>query len=491
MSPITAWLLRGALALSLVTSVTGCSEAAPETQAVIRVEAALPAVRDLDITLRYPVEVEADESVAVTPVAISGFLRKVLVDVGDKVTAGQLIAMVDCREYTAQRTQAATSIAKWEAQVEESRNRYERMLEMGERVVAPAELDAALKEVRVAEAELADARAKLSEAGQRQGYCSLTAPFSGYVTERYLDAGAMVGPGGPPVVNIVKTKEVRIVTFVVEDDAPKVEKGAPVRIVLHAYPDTPFEAEVARLGRSLDPVTRTLRVEMTIPNVSDRLLPAMTGTASIVVDKREDALLLPSTAVLSLESVSYVYVVRDEDGQTHARRVPIETGLDFGDWIEVREGLEPDDRVIVVGRELVDDGTPVEAVDAGDEWTIPAIPGVHGKNPPDTETENTDAVDPPPAEPIASAQTELDAPGQGSDDGASPEATAARNGATEPETEAADRPPSKPQKNGARRTAPAKADASEPAPGSDQAGDRTDRSKPAPTDSSGGDSNGA
>ena len=384
---ITAWLFRSALALGVISGISGCTQVQSETQTHVRVEAGPPVVRDIDITLRYPVEVEADESVSVTPVSISGFLRRVHVDVGDKVRAGQLIAMVDCREYSAQRTQAETSISKWEAQVEESRARYERMLEMGERVVAPAELDAALKEVRVSEAELADAQAKLSEAGQRQGYCSLTAPFSGYVTERFLDPGAMVSPGGPPIVNIVKTKEVRVVAFVVEDDAPKVKKGAEVRLVLHAYPETTFQAQVARLGRSLDPVTRTLRVEMDIPNTSDLLLPAMTGTASIVVGKREDALLVPSTAILNLESAAYAYVVRDEGEGARAKRVAVETGLDFGDWIEIREGLDPEDQIIIVGRELVDDGTPVEVVDAPGERAVPSFPGLHDAAPPQPETD--------------------------------------------------------------------------------------------------------
>lgn len=346
--------------------VTACAEPELVVERRVRVEVGPPELRDVDVALRYPVDLAADESVAITPVAISGFLRKVSVDVGDKVTAGQLIAVVDCREYDAQRTQAKTAIAKREAQVDESRTRFERLVAMGEKLVAPAEIDNALKEARVAEAELADAQAKLSEAGQRQGYCSLAAPFSGYVTERFLDPGAMVSPGGPPIVNIVKTFDVRIVASVVERDAPKIERGARVNVVLHAFPEAPFRAEVARVGRALDPSTRTLRVEMNISNKSERLLPGMTGRAEIIVDTREDALLVPITALLKLEEVTYAYVVRDEDRGPTARRIAVKTGVDFGDWIEVTEGLTATDQVIIVGRELVDDGVLVDVVAAVD-----------------------------------------------------------------------------------------------------------------------------
>ena len=339
----------------------GCSEQAPVADTRVLVESAPPVIQDVDVKLRYPVELQADEAVSITPVAVSGFLRRVLVDVGDKVTAGQLIALVDCREYAAKRTQAETVIAKRRAQVDESRSKLERLTKMGDGLVAPAELDRAEADARVAEAELADAKAKLSEAGQRQGYCSMTAPFGGFVTERFLDPGAMVGPGGQPVVKLVKSRDVRVVASIIEEDAPKVSRGAPVEVVLHAYPDNPFTAEVARIGRALDPATRTLRVEMAIPQSTDVMLPGMTGKASLVIDTNEDAMLVPFTAVLKLEEVAYVYVVRDDEQGVHrARRVEVELGVDLGDWVEITSGITPDDRVIFVGRDLVDDGTEVD-----------------------------------------------------------------------------------------------------------------------------------
>ncbi|MEM6294862.1 MAG: efflux RND transporter periplasmic adaptor subunit [Myxococcota bacterium] len=382
MARLQRLLLRTCLAAACLT---GCSEEAPLVDVAVVVESAPPLVQDVPVKLHYPVELQADEAVSITPVAVSGFLRRVLVDVGDKVKAGQLIALVDCREYSAKRTQAETMITKRKAQVQESRSQLERLTKMGEGLVAPAEIDRAEADARVAEAELADARAKLSEAGQRQGYCSMTAPFGGFVTDRFLDPGAMVSPGGQPVVKIVKSRDVRVVASIIEEDAPKVKHEATAEVVLHAYPDNPFQAQVARIGRALDPATRTLRVEMSIPRSTDVMLPGMTGRASIVIDTNEKAMLVPFTSVLKLEETAYVYVVReDEEGVPRARRVEVELGVDLGDWVEVTRGISPSDKVVYVGRELVDDGTEVKISE-----TMVAL------EKPDTAAPNSDTAEPP------------------------------------------------------------------------------------------------
>lgn len=364
--------------------LVACHETPPVVERVVVVQAAPPLVQDVGVELHYPVELQADEAVSITPVAISGFLRRVLVDVGDEVEAGQLIALVDCREYSAKRTQAETMIAKRKAQVEESSSQLERLNKLGEGMVAPAEIDRAQADKRVAEAELADAKAKLSEAGQRQGYCSLTAPFGGFVTDRYLDAGAMVSPGGQPVVRVVKSRDVRVVASVIEEDAPKVKRDAMAEVVLHAFPDNPFHAKIARIGRALDPGTRTLRVEMEIPKSTEVMLPGMTGRASIVIDTREKAMLVPFTSVLKLEETAHVYVVReDEQGTSRTHRVEVELGVDLGDWVEVTSGLTPTDKVVYTGRELVDDGTEVEVSEPTDGLERPET-----SEPDDLEDEN-------------------------------------------------------------------------------------------------------
>jgi RND family efflux transporter MFP subunit len=293
--------------------------------------------------------------VNVSPVAISGFLTRVMVDVGDRVQQGQLVAEVDCREYAAQRSQTEHVISRNRAQLDQAESQLARLRTMDEKkLLAPADLDQGQLARDVAQAQLADAQARLRETTQRLGYCKLRAPFDGWVSERLLDPGEMVRPGGRPVVMLVKTKHVRVVVPLLEQDIAKVRPNAEVQVVLRAL-QRPIHGRVARLGRMLDPATRTLPIEIDLENPGEELLPGMTGQVSIVTERRHGALVVPVTAVLTLEQGAWLFVVREG----RARRVPVQLGVDLGDWLEVRSGIAQSDKVITVGRDLVADGTEV------------------------------------------------------------------------------------------------------------------------------------
>jgi len=342
--------------------LSGCEKVVTEETA-IAVEGGQPLVQGLDVTLRYPIEILADEQVAVKPVAVSGLLTRVLVDVGDKVKEGAVVAMLDCREYAAQGAQVQTAIKQRRAQLEAAKTQLDRLMAMNaNNLLAPAEVDDARAAYRVAQAQLAEAQARLSEATQRQGYCWLKAPFDGYVSKRLLDPGAMVSPGGQPIVTIVKSNEIIGVSSVIEQDVSKVKRNAPVQIGLHAVKDKTFEGEISRVGRALDPRTRTLPLEISIDQGEYRVLPGMTGEVAILVDHVPEAVLLPVTALLNLEEASYVFVARQEGDKLVARQVQVELGEDLGDWLQIRSGLSPDDEVIMVGRELLSDGAWISLV---------------------------------------------------------------------------------------------------------------------------------
>jgi RND family efflux transporter MFP subunit len=346
-------------AAALLVLVSGCQADGKINRRTSRVlvEAGPPRVQDVEVTLRYPVELSAAEKVNILPVTVSGYLTKVLVDVGDKVTTGQLLAEIDCREYSAQLRQTEQAINQRRAQLDQAKAQLERLNVMDQRkLLAPAELDQAKATKQVTEAQLHDARARLLEASQRQNYCKLRAPFDGFVAERLLDPGANARPGGKPVVTLVKTQQVRVIIPVLEKDIPKVRMGADAELRMQALPDHPLRGKVSRIGRQLDLVTRTLSVELDLPNTAEKLFPGMTGRAAIVVEQRSGALLVPVTAVLNLEEASYVFLVKDGK----ARRVKVELGVDLGDWLEIKSGISTADQVIVTGRELVSDGTVVD-----------------------------------------------------------------------------------------------------------------------------------
>ena len=362
--------MRPPLAALLVLAACGRDSKEPtRTSGPVLVEAAPPRAQDVEVTLRYPIELNAAAKVAVGPVAVSGFLTKVLVDVGDHVRAGQLLAEIDCREYAAQRSQIEHSIERSKAQLSAAVVTLGRLKGLDDKkLLAASEIDQARLQRDVLQAQLADTDARLREATQRLGYCKLRAPFDGWVSERTLDPGEMVRPGGRPVVSLVQTQSVRVLIPLLEDDVRKVRPDAQVEISLHALSERPLRGTVSRIGRTLDPVSRTQSIEVDVANLDGSLLPGMTGRASIVIERRKNALLLPVTAVLILEEGAYVFVVRDG----HARRIPVELGVDLGDWLEARSGLKPDDQVIVTGRELVAEGSAVKTSVPRERGPLPA-----------------------------------------------------------------------------------------------------------------------
>ena len=101
-------------------------------------------------------------------------------------------------------------------------------------------------------------------------------------------------------------------------------------------------------------------MEIAIENRDDKLLPGMTGRVSVLIARRPDALFLPVTAILTLEEAAYVFIIGEAGGKKVARRVNVILGEDLGDWFEIRNGLSGDEQVVMVGRELVNDGTWVE-----------------------------------------------------------------------------------------------------------------------------------
>lgn len=355
----------------IASALAACQPAAaPPGFHPVLVEAAPPVVEDVEVTLRYPIELAPSAKVNVAAVAISGLLIKVLVDAGDRVRAGQLIAEVDCREYAAQRGQTLSTIERWKAQVGQASAQLKRLQAMDDKkLLAASDLDQARLARDVASAQLADAEAKLSETNQRLGYCKLKAPFDGWVAERFLDPGEMVRPGGKPVLSIVQTKNVRVVVPLLEQDIPKVKLGAEVQVSLRAFAE-PVRGKVARIGRTLDLATRTLPVEVDLHNADESLLPGMTGRAAIVTERRAKSLLVPVTAALILQEGAYVFVV--DAGR--ARRKKVRLGVDLGDWLEILAGITAQDKVIVTGRELVADGTAVEVAEVRERGRVPAQP---------------------------------------------------------------------------------------------------------------------
>ncbi|MCG6156256.1 efflux RND transporter periplasmic adaptor subunit [Rubinisphaera margarita] len=229
--------------------------------------------------------------------------------------------------------------------------------------VANAKLASAQADLEAAKAETSVAERELEQLEVLVGYATIKAPFSGIVTRRSVDPGDLVREAsevgkGEPFFVISQIDKVRVQIPVPEIDAALVSRGDSVELSLPSFPaETPITAEVTRLTGSLDPSTRTMLVEAELDNSEGKLLPGMFGQATISLNKKVAANMLPARAVrFSDTGDAFVYAISADDTVSV---VAVTTGLDNGSAIEVRSGLEPGQRVIDAHLKRFTDGQKV------------------------------------------------------------------------------------------------------------------------------------
>lgn len=220
--------------------------------------------------------------------------------------------------------------------------------------VGKAEADAA-----AAEAQLQVAKAELARAKTMLSYREILAPYDGVVTRRTVDTGHFVqSPGGAaakPLMTVARIDKVRVYLEVPEIDAGQVNEGDEVTLTVQALGGAKFTAAVARTSWSLDPANRSLRVEIDIDNDGASLRPGMYAFGELRLTQRENALTLPSSALFRIGDAAYCCVV--DDGAV--KRCPLGVGLRTPAGVEVLEGVDPGDVVVLTGGESLAEGQRV------------------------------------------------------------------------------------------------------------------------------------
>jgi len=244
--------------------------------------------------------------------------------------------------------------------------------------IAEAQARAAREQVFPAQAKWAAARAKSHAAAAAEGqardlyqYATLSAPFSGLVTHRYLDPGALIQTAASssqttPIVTIAQIDTMRIYADVPEPDAPFVQVGRAAAVSVKELPNETFTGRIARYTGALDPATRTMRVEVDVPNPwqptvgHHRLRPGMFASVKLTMETHRSVLTLPAETLMPEKQNTFVFVV--SDGKAHKTKV--ETGADDGVDVEIRTGLQGNEQVVLPGADPPADGAPVEVAAA-------------------------------------------------------------------------------------------------------------------------------
>jgi membrane fusion protein, multidrug efflux system len=198
-----------------------------------------------------------------------------------------------------------------------------------------------------------------SRPGQRFEASPVRAPIAGTVTERYVSVGSTVGPS-VPIVEISETAELEIRTRVAERFVSLVREGQEAIVFLEAYPEASFPARVTELSPVVDPATRTMGVTLEFLRRDARVKAGMFVEIRLVTDLRRDIVKVQSEAVVRRFDTPYVFVVTDDE-TVEQREVTL--GISIGNRVEIVEGVEADERVVIQGQSLLDDGAQVRVID--------------------------------------------------------------------------------------------------------------------------------
>jgi RND family efflux transporter MFP subunit len=324
---------------------------------------------------------------------VAGYLKKIYVDVGDRVKQGQLLGVLEVPELNADVDQATAAESRSkleigraeselkaaEASHEDAHITYTRLAELPKikpNMIAQQEIDQALARDHEAEAKVAAAQAavavakeKLQEAKASEdrvktllSYTRIEAPFSGIVTKRNADTGAMIPAGtntstqAMPVVRISEDDTLRLVLPVPESIVPLIHIGAAVDVNVQSL-HRAFKGTVWRFSGKVDTATRTMETEIEVKNPQLVLKPGMYATANLTLDSAPNALAVPIEAVSVADNKASVMLVKP-DNTIEERTVT--TGMETASLVEVQSGLSADDMVIVGSRSQLTAGQKVE-----------------------------------------------------------------------------------------------------------------------------------
>ncbi len=347
------------LAVALLLSVAACKggSSAPRQRPPPAVTVAPVDVRDVQVEIRAPVDLRPLFQADVGAKTL-GYLDAVLVDRGDVVKKGQLLAVVRPSDLPDLMESARVAFENAKA----NKARAELLAPSG--VVSQQEL-------QNNQSAFAAAQANLQAVSTRLGETKIESPIDGVVSQRRLDPGVLVGPnaGNGTILTVQRSDVLRVFVPVNERDAPTVRLGQAASAEFDALPGKRYTGQVVRLSPAYDPVARTVDAEVHLVNPGE-LRPGMYGRGTLVTSVHPAAVVVPVGAVQISDGRYYTFLV---DGEK-VKRVEVKIGVDGGNWFEITGGLKAGDEVVTAGTDTLADGAAVRPVRGTDPFTGKPVP---------------------------------------------------------------------------------------------------------------------
>jgi RND family efflux transporter MFP subunit len=369
------------------TELAEAVKATRSSALVVSVVKPTPGARTADFTL--PGSIQAIQEAPIYS-RVDGYLRRRLVDIGDRVKSGQVLAEIDTPDLDQQLAQARAAAAASDAGLAQSRSglqqaraalqhnrattEYARtnlarwralrdrnlvaQQDVDDRQIAfdssQADVDAAQANVEslqssviAAQANVDASRANVQRLIELQAFQMVRAPFSGVITVRFVDAGALISAGSSstttPMFRLAQTDDLRVFVNVPQTFMTSITVGMRVQVLVREFPKKPFEGVVANASGALDTASRTLLTEVRVRNAESTLRPGMYADVKLHLERDHPPLIIPTSALIIQATGPRVAVLGAEQ---KVRFQAVDLGRDYGATVEIVRGIEPDDQVI-------------------------------------------------------------------------------------------------------------------------------------------------
>jgi membrane fusion protein, multidrug efflux system len=306
-----------------------------------------PTETDATAPLILPGNIQANRSASIYA-RVDGYLKQWDVDIGDHVHQGQVLADIEAPQIDANLREAQAQLELAQANLKLAQTNSARSQQLfNNKVNSQKELDTVLATEQVQQASQDNAAASLENAKQMKAYEQVRAPFDGVITARYVDVGSLVTSGSVKTVqklfDLAQSNPVRVFVNVPQSDVSRIQPGASATVKVDEYPNETFAGKVARDAGAFDEASRTILLEVDVPNPDGRLYAGMYAHVTLSTPDPHPLLYVPDNTILIDSKGTRVATV---DAAHKIRFRPVTLGRDFGTKSEIVSGLNPDDVVV-------------------------------------------------------------------------------------------------------------------------------------------------
>jgi membrane fusion protein, multidrug efflux system len=306
-----------------------------------------PTQTDATAPLILPGNIEANRSASIYA-RVDGYLKQWYVDIGDHVHQGQVLADIEAPQIDASLREAQAQLELAQANLKLAQTNSARSQQLfTNKVNSQQELDTVLATGQVEQANRDHAAASLENEKQMKAYEQVRAPFDGVITARYIDVGSLVTSGSVKTVqklfDLAQSDPLRVFVNVPQSDVSRVQAGSSATVKVDEYPDETFNGKVARDAGAFDQASRTILLEVDVPNPNGRLYPGMYAHVTLSTPDPHPLLYVPDNTIL-IDSKGTRVATVDADHKIHFKLVML--GRDFGTKSEIVSGLSPNDLII-------------------------------------------------------------------------------------------------------------------------------------------------